>query len=69
VNIPVGQLSGRLDALPRDREVVLQCQSGTRSVIAASVLAARGFRNIVDLAGGMNAWKAGGYPVAPAAAA
>jgi hydroxyacylglutathione hydrolase len=69
MNIPVGQLPGRLDAVPRDRQVVLQCQSGARSVIAASVLAARGFHNIVDLAGGMNAWKAAGYPVAPAAAA
>jgi hydroxyacylglutathione hydrolase len=69
MNIPVGHLATRIEALPRDRQVVLHCQSGARSVIAASVLAARGFDNIVDLAGGMNAWKAGGYPVAPAAAA
>jgi hydroxyacylglutathione hydrolase len=69
MNVPVGHLATRIDALPRDRQIVLHCQSGARSVIAASVLAARGFNNIVDLAGGMNAWKAGGYPVAPAAAA
>lgn len=63
VNIPVGQLGERVDTVPRDRLVVLQCQSGGRSAIAASVLTAHGLRNVVDLLGGINAWKAAGYPV------
>jgi hydroxyacylglutathione hydrolase len=65
VNIPVGQLPNRLDAVPRDRLVVLQCQSGGRSAIAASVLVARGFANVVNLTGGMNGWRAAGYPLVP----
>jgi hydroxyacylglutathione hydrolase len=68
LNIPVGQLRGRLDAVPRDRTVVVQCQSGARSAIAASVLVASGFRNVVNLAGGLNGWKAAGLPVASSAA-
>ena len=68
MNIPVGQLPNRLDALPRDRLVVLQCQSGGRSSIAASVLVARGFANVVNLTGGINGWRAAGYPLASAGA-
>ncbi len=63
VNIPLGQLPDRADSVPRDRMVVLQCQSGGRSAIGASVLSARGFGNVVELNGGLNAWKAAGYPV------
>ena len=68
MNIPVGQLPNRLDAVPRDRLVVLQCQSGGRSSIAASVLVARGFANVVNLTGGINGWRAAGYPLASAGA-
>jgi rhodanese-related sulfurtransferase len=41
--IPVGELPGRLDELPRDAPVTVFCKSGSRSSIAASVLDAAGF--------------------------
>ncbi|MEO8226911.1 MAG: rhodanese-like domain-containing protein [Gemmatimonadota bacterium] len=62
-NVPLGQLVERIDSIPRDRLVVVQCQSGGRSSIGASVLAEKGFENVADLVGGINAWKAAGYPV------
>ena len=62
-NVPVGYLADRLAELPRDRPLVLQCQSGARSMIAASVLQARGFTNVVDLAGGVTAWQAAAHPI------
>lgn len=62
-NVPLGQLVERIDSIPRDRLVVVQCQSGGRSSIGASVLAEQGFENVADLVGGINAWKAAGYPV------
>ena len=68
LNIPVGHLASRLDSVPRDRLVVLQCQSGGRSAIAASMLVARGFGNVVNLTGGINGWRAAGYPIASAGA-
>ncbi|MBA2627025.1 MAG: MBL fold metallo-hydrolase [Gemmatimonadales bacterium] len=68
VNIPLGQLAEKADAMPRDHLIVVQCQSGGRSAIAASVLASRGIDNVADLVGGIDAWKAGGYPVAAGAA-
>ena len=62
-NIPVGHLVERLDELPRDRPLVLHCQGGGRSAIAASLLQARGFDNVVNLTGGFGAWQRAGGPV------
>ena len=62
-NIPLGYLTDRLDELPDAGTVVLQCQGGTRSSIAASLLAARGQTRVVNLAGGFSAWQAAGLPV------
>jgi hydroxyacylglutathione hydrolase len=66
-NVPAGLLPGRLDELPTDRPLVLHCQGGTRSAIAASVLRARGLHNVVNLAGGFAAWLRDGHVVERAA--
>lgn len=62
-NIPVGLLSERLNEIPRDRPVVVHCQSGARSAIAASILRTAGFTNIMNLTGGFADWQATGNPV------
>lgn len=46
-----------------DTKVVLTCLSGHMSKTAGDALVARGYRNISELTGGMNAWTAAGYPV------
>lgn len=66
-NIPVGYLTDRLDEIPTDRPVVLHCQGGTRSAIAASVLQARGRSNVINMTGGYAAWEREGLPVERAA--
>ena len=43
-------------------ELALICGSGYRSSVAASVLQARGYTNLVNVAGGMEAWQAAGLP-------
>lgn len=53
VNIPLGDLPHRLDELDPSRRVVLLCRSGGRSGRAAEFLAAQGFRDVVNLTGGM----------------
>lgn len=63
-HIPLGYLTDRLDEVPADRPIVMQCQGGGRSAIAASLLAARGFENVMNLAGGYDAWVAAGYQTA-----
>ena len=59
-NIPLGFLTDRLDELPRDKPLVMQCQSGARSSIAASVLRANGFANVMNLSGGFAEWQRSG---------
>lgn len=63
VHIPLGQLEARLEEVPRERPVVVHCQGGTRSAIAASVLRARGVRDVINLAGGFSGWQGDGQPV------
>ena len=61
-NVPLGHLAEQVDALPRDRPLVLHCQGGSRSAIAASLLRAHGFANVVNLTGGYGAWRDAGLP-------
>ena len=60
--IPLAELADRMGEVPSDRPVVVQCQSGSRSSIAASLLRARG-RQASNLTGGFSAWSAAGLPV------
>ena len=69
LNIPLGYLSERIDALPTGRPLVVQCQGGARSAIGASVLRASGVTNVVNLIGGFNDWEAAGNPVERGSAA
>ena len=46
-----------------DCRVVVQCAGGVRSMRAAQALVAAGHANVVNLEGGINAWKAAGLPL------
>ena len=61
-HVPLGNLEGKLGALPRDRNVVVVYRSGNRSARATSLLVRSGFE-AVNLNGGMQAWAATGFPV------
>jgi len=63
INIPLGELNDEAD-LPDDREapLITICAVGQRSLIALLVLKSIGYRNVKNVAGGLNAWVAGGLP-------
>ncbi|MET0683048.1 MAG: rhodanese-like domain-containing protein [Casimicrobiaceae bacterium] len=65
VHIPLSQLDSRGDELSRHagRPVVAYCMTGSRSSLAAKVLARVGFKDIYQLHGGYRAWKDAGLPV------
>lgn len=46
-----------------DDHIVVYCQSGHRSNIAAETLAELGYRHVYNVVGSMNAWMEAGYPV------
>lgn len=58
VNIPLGQLAGRINELDPAKRVVVLCRSGARSTNACEQLTASGFDDVVNLAGGMLGYQA-----------
>ena len=56
--IPMHTVPARLDEIPHDQPVVIQCKSGGRSQRVAEFLAANGYSNVSNLAGGILAWAA-----------
>jgi hydroxyacylglutathione hydrolase len=63
-HVYLGQLAERSAAFRRKDEIVVHCQSGARSSVAASLLMSLGFRNVVDLPAGFAGWRKAGLPVA-----
>jgi MYXO-CTERM domain-containing protein len=61
--IPLSDLSGRLSELPRDRNMVVVCATGSRSRQAQAILQKAGFAHAVSMKGGLTAWEAAGYPL------
>jgi len=54
--IPLGALRGRLDELPRDKEIVTFCKISLRGYEAALILRAAGFENVRVMDGGIAMW-------------
>ena len=63
-HIMLGYLKERLDELPTGVPIVVQCRSGVRSAIAASILQANGFPQVMNLMGGIREWEASGHAAA-----
>ncbi|WP_445712968.1 rhodanese-like domain-containing protein [Flavobacterium sp.] len=63
-NIPLDNLEQKLKEIPKDKQVILLCKSGNRSQKAYDLLKQKGFINIANMEGGMNAWKEKNYPIA-----
>jgi rhodanese-related sulfurtransferase len=57
-NIPLGQLSNRIEELPEDlnAEIIVICQKGIRSRTAQTLLTQAGYTNIKNLKAGLSAF-------------
>lgn len=60
--LPLQVLGQRIDELPTDRPLVMVCRSGNRSYVAAEQLMRMGFDHVINLTGGMMAWKMARLP-------
>lgn len=56
--------SQRLDSLDKDETVYVYCKAGARSAEAVELMERKGFKHIVELEGGLDAWNEAGKPVA-----
>jgi rhodanese-related sulfurtransferase len=55
-NIPLSQLTQQAKDLDKNKEIVVICQSGMRSMKAAKLLKKQGFEKVTNVKGGMGAW-------------
>jgi len=62
LDIPMGQIPGRLEELPKEGCLLVLCHHGSRSGQVSSFLRTQGFDNAVNVAGGIDAWA---YTVEP----
>jgi|LNFM01.1.fsa_nt_gb rhodanese-related sulfurtransferase len=64
-HVPEKQLTERLRELEkfRERPIIVTCRSGTRSGVAVQVLRRHGFKEAVNLGGGIGAWEQAGMPL------
>lgn len=63
VLLPTSVFTTRLAELPADRSLLVICHSGSRSAAVTGFLARNGRTNVVNVAGGMDAWERAGLPV------
>jgi rhodanese-related sulfurtransferase len=63
VPLPLSELQARAGAVPRDRDVLLICQVGQRSMLAAWFLRQQGVERVFNVDGGTDAWQAAQLPV------
>lgn len=67
INIPRGLLEFRVGEHPaltdKSRTLLVYCKTGGRSALAAFSLQRLGYRNVISIAGGIEAWRNRGLPV------
>jgi rhodanese-related sulfurtransferase len=56
IHIPMNDIPERAEEIPRDRELIVYCHSGSRSLMVAGYLEHRGFKLVANLLGGIDAW-------------
>jgi len=56
VNIPLGEIRGRLDELDKSKEIVIYCSQGLRGYLAGKILIDNGYERVSNLSGGLLSW-------------
>lgn len=62
INFEASDFEAQLDQLDRQQTYYLYCNSGNRSAQAATMMKAKGFTQVTELQGGIQAWVGGGFP-------
>jgi rhodanese-related sulfurtransferase len=63
VLVPTSSFAARVADVPTDRPVMVICHMGSRSAAVAGFLLRSGRSDVVNVAGGMDAWERAGLPV------
>lgn len=57
LNIPTPELRSSCDELPKDKKIILFCNTGFQSYVASRILLQRGFNNVYSLSAGIELYK------------
>jgi sulfur dioxygenase len=60
--IPLDELRARASEVPKDKPVIVICQTGRRAALGAGILAKAGFKEVANLSGGLVRWRELGLP-------
>lgn len=62
VNIPLNEIESRIGTFSQYEQIYIFCQGGGRSKRTYDLLTSNGIKNVIDLQGGIVAWKQAGFP-------
>jgi rhodanese-related sulfurtransferase len=62
INIPLSEFEERFNEIPKDRDVVIVCKGGGRSLRAAGFLVNHGYTNVMNMQHGIARWVQKGFP-------
>lgn len=62
LHIPLGEIQVRLNEFPKDKNIIVGCRSGKRSMNACMFLKMQGYENVLNLEGGIMGWVENGCP-------
>ena len=62
-HIYTGEVLQKLDQIPKNKKIVVYCDSGYKSTLVASLLQKSNYENVKSVLGSMGAWLKAGYPV------
>ena len=62
INIPLNELENRINEIPKDKEIVMVCQSGERSLRTTYFLMNAGYENVYNMRDGIEKWALKGFP-------
>lgn len=62
INVPLNELENRFAELPKDKDIVMVCKSGVRSLKTTYFLMNAGYPNVSNMTGGIIKWASKGFP-------
>ena len=62
INIPLSELEDRIDEIPKDKEIVMVCRSGERSLRTTYFLMNAGYENVFNMKDGIIKWASKNFP-------
>jgi rhodanese-related sulfurtransferase len=57
IHVPLADVGDKIKKIKKDKELVVYCDNGNRSIWAIKRLMGKGYKNLCNLKGGYHAWK------------